>query len=168
VPANKQNERAREQNERARLSFETDMVFKLEDRFKKGLLPNRINAAQYIRNKYGDRLDGLDSANIISDNRAVWDVLNFFEYLAHLTKSEALSSVAVWEKFGYWIEGYWALYKPEIERHRHTQREPNYYGDFGALNDKMIEIDRLEEGIEGEFTTQSKLRAFVEAEATLR
>jgi hypothetical protein len=94
-----------QQEERARLSLEVDLLVKLEDHFNgPRLLNRRRRAAEYVKDNFfvGDD----DLLEVHHMNPAGEDVLNFFEELGHLTRLGALRGESVNHRFGWRIQTY--------------------------------------------------------------
>jgi hypothetical protein len=152
----------RQQNERSRLNLELDLLSRLGERFESPQLRRSRGAAgKYL----------LDNAFVDDDivgaerlNRAVWDVVNFFEDLGYLQKIEALQPESVWNSFGVYAQAYWLLCKPGLEKLREEFESPAMYEHFEYLCHLMADIER-ERGIE--FSTQVQVRRTVEEEAAL-
>jgi hypothetical protein len=151
----------REQEERARLSFEMDMLFKLADRFESpAFLHARRAAAGYVKERFFTDDGGLLEVEYLDQTLA--RLLNFFEELGQFVKAEGLRAEAVWTRFGWRTRRYWTLYQPAIEKLRKEQRGPTLLEDFEQLNDSMADLDH-HHGIERNITKQ-QLRWFVELE----
>jgi hypothetical protein len=104
-----------------------------------------------------------DLPNLREGTSGAQDVLNFFEYMSHLIDSKVLQRVTVWNKFSWWIEGYWAMYEPWIEEKR--KEWPTLYSDFETLKSHMVRLDvEMEIGNAAEFSKVENLRKFVEYE----
>src|SRR5215210_6760546 len=152
----------REQEERARLSFEMDMLFKLADRFESpAFLHGRRTAAEYVKERYFTDDGGLLEVEYLDQTLA--RLLNFFEELGQFVRAEGLRAEAVWTRFGWRARRYWALYQPAIEKLRKEQGDPTLLEDFERLNGLMADLDH-HHGVERNITKQ-QLRWFVELEA---
>ena len=151
-----------EQNERARLNLEVDLLTRLGDRFEgPDFLSRRRAAAKYlIDNVFVDD----EMGEVERLNRAAYDVLNFFEELGYLQRLGALQAESVWHAFGAMAQAYWLLCKPAIEKRREERGDPTMYEDFERLNHLGAELDR-EQGIEPH--TQGWLRRLMTDEAVI-
>lgn len=134
-----------EQNERSRLTFEMDMLSRMEERFDSPYFASRRRkAAKYI----------LDSAFVEDDlvvkvgrlTRSAWDVCNFYETLGELQKGGALQAESVWNNFGGLARVYWTLCEPAIENLRRKWKTPDYYEEFERLVHLGSELDS-EQGV---------------------
>ena len=129
-----------EQNERARLSFEQDMLSRLVDRFESPhFASRRRRAAKYILD------NGFVEGAIVKVrrlNRSGWDVCNFYERLGDLQRLGALQTESVWNNFGTLARAYWALCEPAIENLRQQWEDPSYYEEFERLIRLGAELDR--------------------------
>jgi len=155
-----------EQNERARLALEADMLLKFYERFQgKGLSlsETRRSAAKHIKDNFfrGDN-DLLEVDNL---NKAGEDVLNFFELMGLLVRAESIDERLVQEMFSFRLVRYWELCKPAVERAREEDRSPDLWVNFENLAIRMIALAKEDGGIEAEGFTKTQLRRFVEEEA---
>ena len=152
----------REQDERARLSFEMDMLFKLADRFESPeFLRERRAAASHVKERCFMDDGGLLEVDYLDQTLA--RLLNFFEELGQFVKAEGLRAESVWNRFGWRTRRYWALYQPAIEKLRKEQSDPTLLEEFEQLNGLMADLDD-HHGVERAITKQ-QLRWFVELEA---
>jgi hypothetical protein len=150
----------REQNERARLSLELDLILRLDERFTSHhLLASRRTAAKHIRECFVVNAQLLD---VREDNRAAWEVQNFFEGLAYLVNLGAVRLELAWNTFGQYSQAYWTLYKPVIEKNRVEMGEPHLYKEWEQLCCLMVDFSR-QQGAKEDFTKAELLR-FVEME----
>jgi hypothetical protein len=155
-----------EQNERARLALEADMLLKFYERFQgKGLSlsETRRSAAKHIKDNFfrGDN-DLLEVDNL---NKAGEDVLNFFELMGLLVRAATIDERLVQELFRFRLVRYWELCKPAVERAREEDRSPDLWVNFENLAIRMIALAKEDGGIEAEGFTKTQLRRFVEEEA---
>jgi hypothetical protein len=155
-----------EQNERARLALEVDMLLKFFERFQgKGLSlsETRRSAAKHIKdNFFGGDNDLLEVDNL---NKAGEDVLNFFELMGLLVRAATIDERLVQEMFSFRLVRYWELCKPAVERAREEDRSPDLWVNFEDLANRMIALAKVDGGIEAEGFTKTQLRRFVEEEA---
>jgi hypothetical protein len=136
-----QRQSLREQNERARLNLEVDLLYRLEDRYDSQLFIGRRSAAAryYLDNAFvGDDMVGVERLN-----EDTIDVCNFFESIAYLQEIDVLSAKSVWNVFGPDLRVHWALCKPAIERDREEQAEPSLYEGFERLSRLVADMDRM-------------------------
>jgi hypothetical protein len=148
-----------EQNERARLTLEVDLLHRMLDRFNGPLYLRWRRAARYLLdNAFVDD----DIAGVKRLNEAAFGVCDFFEGLAHLQRIDALSAKSVWNVFCYDVRAWWSLCKPGIEETREAYKDPALYEEFEQLDRLMADLDR-ERGIPA--LTPEQLRQFLEGEA---
>ena len=89
----------KEQEERARLSFEMDMLFRLADRFESpAFLQARRAAAGYVKERFFTDDGGLLEVEYLDQTLA--RLLNFFEELGQFVRAEGLRAESVWTRFG--------------------------------------------------------------------
>ena len=120
-----------EQNERARLTLEFDLLTRLEDRFQSpGFLGWRRSAARHVVDTLLAE-DGTIRAGVL--NRASYDVANFFEDVGYLHERGVLRAESVWHTFGWSAQVYWAFYGPTVYKMREEQANPTFYEDFERL-----------------------------------
>jgi hypothetical protein len=151
-----------QQEERARLSLEVDLLVKLQDHFNSPrLLDRRHRAAKYVKDNFFVCDD--DLLDVEHMNPAAEDVLNFFEELGHLTRLGTLRAESVNHRFGWRIQMYWALYESAIERLREESKEPQLWVDLERLRG-LIDLSG-QRGVKAEDLTKAELRYFVEYEA---
>jgi len=128
----------REQEERARLSFEMDMLFKLADRFESpAFLHARRTAAGCIKEHFFTDEGGLLEVEYLDHTLA--RLFNFFEELGQFVRAEGLRAESVWTRFGWRTRRYWGLYQLAIEKLRKEQEDPTLLEDFERLNGLMVE-----------------------------
>jgi hypothetical protein len=151
-----------EQNDRARLTLEVDLLTRLEDRFQSPrFLERRRDAAGHAMGAFFAE-DGTIQAGAF--DRASYDVANFFETVGYLQRSGVLRAESAWHTFGMAARVYWALYWPTIRKTRQEQEDPTFYEDFENL-------DRLVADLGGERgmppLTRDQVRRIVEDEAAV-
>src|SRR5215208_8067656 len=130
-----------EQNERARLSLEVDMLLKFFERFQgKGLSlsETRRSAAKHIKDTFFEGDNDLLEVNHL--NKAGEDVLNFFELMGLLVRAESIDERLVQEMFSFRLVRYWELCKPAVERAREEDRSPDLWVNFEDLANRMIAL----------------------------
>jgi len=116
-----------EQNERARLSLEVDMLLKFFERFQgKGLSlsETRRSAAKHIKDNFFEKDNDLLEVDHL--NKAGEDVLNFFELMGLLVRAESIDERLVQEMFSFRLVRYWELCKPAVQRAREEDRSPDF------------------------------------------
>ena len=165
--AREENERARRQEERALLSFEVEMMFKLEDRWESPtFLDRRRKAANYLKEHFFTDDGGLLDVDHIGENVRgdTLNQLNFFEHLGNLVRQGVVRAETVWHTFGMHVRQYWALYRPALEKMREESKDPTLGEDFERLEALMADLDR-QQGVGDGFITKQQLRRYVEAES---
>jgi hypothetical protein len=151
-----------EQNERARLTLEFDLITRLEDRFQSPrLLARRRGAARHAIDTFFAE-DGTVEAGHF--DRTSYDVANFFEEVGYLQRSGVLRAESVWHTFGMATRVYWAAYGPTVRKMRDEQNDPTFYEDFDRL-------DRLVADFSGERgtppPTREQMRRILEDETVI-
>jgi hypothetical protein len=155
-----------EQNERARLSLEVDMLLKFFERFQgKGLSlsETRRSAAKHIKDNFFEKDN--DLLEVDHFNKAGEDVLNFFELMGLLVRAESIDERLVQEMFSFRLVRYWELCKPAVQRAREEDRSPDLWVNFEDLANRMIALAKEDGAMEAESFTKTQLRRFVEEEA---
>jgi hypothetical protein len=147
----------REQNERARLNLEADLLVRFDERWKNQLsLIQRRNAARYL----------IDNDTVIAPrlNDAMEYVCGFFETVGYFQSLGALQPESVWHEFGAHIRYSWAAFGPAIEKARKEWDDPELYREFERLNGLMADLDR-ERSVPD--LTQEQVRSFFEDQTVL-
>jgi hypothetical protein len=127
-----------EQNERARLTLEFDLLTRLEDRFESPrFLVRRRNAARHVMDAFF-KDDGTVEAGVF--NRASYDVANFFESVGYYQRRGALRIESVWHTFGTATREYWSAYGPTVLEMREEQNDPTVYEDFERLERLVADL----------------------------
>ena len=129
-----------EQNERARLTLEYDLLSRLAARTDTPQFRSKIRAsAKYL----------LDNAFVDDDvvalerlNSATWEVWNIFEEVGEMLRLGVLRAVPVENRVGVWPQTYWFVCKPSIEKLREEWQDPNLYEEFEYLCRVMDEMGR--------------------------
>lgn len=153
----------REQNELARLSFEVDMMLKLEDRWESPIfLDTKRKAANYVKEHFFTDDGELLEVDHLDENAE--RLLGFFEQLGDFVKQGFVRAESVWHRFGFRLRQYWVLYRPAIEKVREDVKDPTIFEDFERLDALMSDLDRRH-GIGDEVITNQQLRRTVEAES---
>ena len=151
-----------EQNERARLTLEYDLLSRLTDRFiSSHFLSRRRAAAKYLlHTAFVDEDTG--EAEPLYKNTAAMDVCAFFEELGEMERLGLLSADSVWNRAGLTGQAYWLVCKPAVEKLRQEWEDPSLFEEFEHLSRLMAQIDR-ERGITP--LNREQQRHFMEAEA---
>ncbi len=151
-----------EQNDRARLTLEFDLITRLEDRFQSPrFLSRRRGAARHAMDTFFAE-DGTIEAGVF--DRASYDVANFFENVGYLQRSGVLRPESVWHTFGMAARVYWAVYGPTVREMRQEQEDPTFYEDFERL-ERLVSDMSGERGMPP--PTRDQLRRVVEDETVI-
>jgi hypothetical protein len=127
-----------EQNDRARLTLEFDLLTRLEERFQSPrFLARRRTAARHAINAFFAE-DGTIEAGAF--DRASYDVANFFENVGYLQRRGVLRAESVWHTFGIAARVYWAVYGPTLRQMRQEQEDPTFYEDFERLEQLIANL----------------------------
>jgi hypothetical protein len=137
-----------EQNERSRLNLEVDLLSKLADRFESPhFVSRRRAAAKYLIDNAFVEDDIVEVPHLNTGlNTAAYDVLNFFEGVGYLQRLGALQAESVWQQLGLFVQAYWLVCKPTVEKLREEWGNPAVYEEFERLNRVVTDLDR-EQGI---------------------
>src|SRR5215208_7007052 len=157
-----QTQSLREQNERARLTLEYDLLTRLDDRLATPYyLRTMREASMYLQDNafVGDELVEGTSMTF-----AVGEVCSFFEELGELLRQGVLRAETVWNRYAVMAQTYWLVCKPPIEKERKNWKDPTLYEQFEYLCRVMAELDR-KRGIPA--PTQELLRQSLEYQATI-
>jgi hypothetical protein len=150
----------REQSERARLNLETDLMYKLRDRWESPQLRNyRMRSFTFVKeNFFGEdeifEVQHLDPATVA--------ILNFFEEVGYLTRIEVLGVERVWHGYSVVILMAWPLWEPAVKKWR-EQEDPLAFEYFEHLYRQIVDFDR-QRGSRGEPPTKEELRRWVEVQ----
>jgi hypothetical protein len=127
-----------EQNDRARLTLEFDLITRLEERFQSPrFLARRRTAARHAIIAFFAE-DGTIEAGAF--DRASYDVANFFENVGYLQRRGVLRAESVWHTFGMAARVYWAVYGPTLRQMRQEQEDPTFYEDFERLEQLIANL----------------------------
>jgi hypothetical protein len=151
-----------EQNERARLNLELDLLGRLRDRFEsRYFLSRRRLAAKYATDGFATEGDIAQAGRF---NRAAYAVANFFEDLGYLQRIGALREETVYHSFGIMARTYWTLYGNAIREMREEHGDPEIFVDFERLDRLLADLER-ERGIEP--VTQARVLRIMKDEAII-
>ena len=151
-----------EQNERARLTLEYDLLTRLDDRLATPYyLRTFREASMYLRDNafVGDEL--VEGTSITF---ALGEVYSFFEEVGELLRQGVLRAETVWNRYAVIAQTYWLVCKPTIEKERKKWKDPTLYEQFEYLCRVMAELDR-KRGISA--PTQELLRQSLEYQAAI-
>jgi hypothetical protein len=141
---NEQRQFLSEQNDRARLTLEFDLITRLGERFQSPhFLGRRRRAAKHvIEIFFGDD----DTVGVGRFNRAATDVANFFESVEYFQRRGVLQAESVWHTFGVPARVYWTVFGPSVHKMREEENDPTVYEDFERLDRLVADLNR-ERGI---------------------
>jgi hypothetical protein len=151
-----------EQNERARLALEYDLLTRLDDRTQTPYFLRTIReASKYLRDNafVGDEIVEVQSMPF-----ALGEVCTFCEDVGQLLKEGILREETAWNRYGASAQAYWLLCKPAIEKERKNWEDPTLNEQFEYLYRVVAEQDR-KRGIPA--PTQELLRQTMEVQATI-
>ncbi len=152
-----------EQNERARLTLEYDLLTRAADRRETPyFLGRRREAARYLLD---NAFSGEEKVGTRSLNHAAFIVCDAYEELGEMVSIGVLSAESVWNRFGTSARAWWILCKPAIEKIRQEWEDPALYEEFEQLYRVIEEMNR-ERGISSPMP-RAYIRQFLESEATL-
>jgi hypothetical protein len=151
-----------EQNERAHLTLEFDLLTRLEDRFQSPhFSARRRSAARHVVDALFAE-SGAVEAGVF--DRASYDVANFFENVGYLQRSGVLQAESAWHTFGMAARVYWAAYAPTARKMREEQNDPTVYEDFERL-DRLVTDMSGERGMPP--PTRKQLRRIMQDETVV-
>ena len=149
----------REQTERARLSLEVDLMYKLDERFNsKRFHHYRIRSLRHIKEHYFVG-DGLAEAPELDP--ATEQLIDFFDEVGYLVRNGAVRVERVWAGWP-GLPSAWAIWEPAIKKLRAKYGSPHRYQDLEYLHNKFVGLER-QRGVEFEPPTVADLKEFVDA-----
>jgi hypothetical protein len=151
-----------EQNDRARLTLEFDLITRLGGRLgSPHFLSRRRRAAKHVIDAFfvDDHTVGVGRFN-----RATTDVANFFEEVGYFQRRGVLEAESVWHTFGVPARVYWSVFGPTVHKMREVENDPTVYEDFERLDRLVADINK-EQGIP--VPTGERLRRIMEDETTV-
>ena len=148
----------REQNERARISFEVDLIYKLQERFDS-------QRFQYLRKKH---LTYLKESLFVDDeilevqhlDAATEQMFDFFEEVGYLARTGVLRLEQVWHLWS-GVQSDWLLCEPAVKKLRYERGDPRIYEELEHLHHQMADLER-QRSRRSEPPTKEELREFVE------
>jgi hypothetical protein len=152
-------ESLREQNERARINLEVDVMYKLDERAGSQRYRNyMIRSCTYIKENYfvDDDLSEVDHLDLASAM-----ILNFYEDLAYLTRTGVLQPERVGNNYGGDVKMSWVLWEPAVKKSREESKDPMLYEHMECLYHLLVDLDR-QKGLGSERPTKEELRRYVE------
>jgi hypothetical protein len=148
----------REQNERARINLEVDLMYMLEERFDSPRFHNyRINSLTYVKENYfvDDDILEVHELDLASER-----LLNFFDEAGHLARIGVLPVERIRAMFP-GVTMVWVLWEPAVEKLREEVGDPQSYEDCEYLYHQIVDLDRKRGGT-GARPSKEELREFVE------
>jgi hypothetical protein len=128
-----------EQNERARLTLEYDLLTRMRERFESPQLRSsrRATAKYFLENTFVD--DEVVEAPSMA-NAAV-EVCNFFEEAGEMVRLGILGAESVTSRYSVHGQAYWTLCRPAIEKFREEWELSTIYEEFEYLSRLMADLD---------------------------
>ena len=128
-----------EQNERARLTLEYDLLTRMRERFESPQLrgSRRATAKYFLENTFVDD-EVLEAPSMA--NRAV-EVCNFFEEAGEMVRLGILGAESVASRYSVHGQAYWTLCRPAIEKLREEWELSTIYEEFEYLSRLMADLD---------------------------
>jgi hypothetical protein len=153
-----QRESLEGQNERARVSLEVDVMYRLWKQWVSPAFQNfRLQSSQYVQ-KHFMVDDELLEVNHIAE--ATHLLFQYFEEMGYLTRSGVVSIERVMNTYGRAIRLGWALGESAIKAQREEYSTPYRYANFEDLYHRALDYDRISGGT-GARPTQAELKLFV-------
>jgi hypothetical protein len=153
-----QSQYLREQNERARINLEVDLMYRLEERFNSPRFRNyMIRSLTYVKENYFVDDDLLEVQDL---DLATAQVHDLFDEVGYLTKIGVLPVERVWLKLPGIITA-WVLWEPAVKKLREEIGDPRWYEDYEYLYYQLVDLERQRGGT-GARPTKEELREFVE------
>jgi hypothetical protein len=152
-------ESLREQNERARINLEVDVMQKMTERFLSQRYQNyAIRSFTYVKENYfvDDDILEVDHLDLASAQ-----LLNFYEDLGYLTRIGVLQPERVWNMYGDTIPLAWVLWEPAVKKEREESKDPTIFEHTEYLYHQLLDLNR-QRGLGSERPTKEELRRFVE------
>jgi hypothetical protein len=148
----------REQNERARINLEVDLMYMLEERFDSPRFHNyRINSITYVKENYfvDDDILEVHELDLASER-----LLDFFDEAGHLARIGVLPVERIRAMFP-GVTMVWVLWEPAVEKLREEFGDTQWYEDCEYLYHQIVDLERKRGGT-GARPSKEELREFVE------
>jgi hypothetical protein len=128
-----------EQNERARLTLEYDLLTRMRERFESSQLRSsrRATAKYFLENTFVDD----EVVEEPSMANAAFEVCNFFEETGEMVRLGILGAESVTSRFSVHGHAYWTLCRPAIEKFREEWELSTIYEEFEYLSRLMADLD---------------------------
>jgi hypothetical protein len=129
-----------EQNERARLTLEYDLLTRMRERFESPQLrtSRRATAKYFLENTFVDD-EAVVEAPFMAD--AAVEVCNFFEEAGEMVRLGILGAESVTSRYSVHGQAYWAVCRPAIEKLREEWDFSTIYEEFEYLSRRMADLD---------------------------
>jgi hypothetical protein len=152
-------ESLREQNERARINLEVDVMQRLDERVLSQRYQNYLlRSFAYVKENYfvDDDILEVDYLDLASSQ-----ILNFYEELGYLTTTGVLQLERVWNSYGDDLTTSWVLWEPAVKKRREELKDPTIFEHMEYLYHQLLDLDR-QRGLGSERPTKEELRRYVE------
>ena len=128
-----------EQNERARLTLEYDLLTRMRERFESPQLHSsrRATAKYFLENTFVD--DEVVEAPSMAN--AAFEVCSFFEETGEMVRLGILGAESVTSRFSVHGQAYWTLCRAAIEKFREEWELSTIYEEFEYLSRLMADLD---------------------------
>jgi hypothetical protein len=152
-----QSQYLREQNERARINLEVDLMYMLHERWDSPRFQNyKIRSLTYVKENYFvDDILEVDELDLASEQ-----LHDFADEVGYLVRIGVLPV----ERMRAMLPGIttaWALWEPAVKKLREEMGDPRLYEDYEYLYHQLADLDRQRGGT-GARPTKEELREFVE------
>jgi hypothetical protein len=153
-----QSQSLQEQNERARINLEMDLLHALRERFFSPLFRTfRQRSLTYVKENYFTD-DGILEVQELDP--AAEQTHDLFDETGYLCRAGVLSVERVWS-FVPGLSYAWVLWEPAVKKLREETGDPHWYEHFEYLYHQAVALERQRGGT-GERPTKEELREFVE------
>jgi hypothetical protein len=160
-----QRESLRSQNERARVSLEVEVMYKLWKQWESRTFQRyRHQNMQYVSDHFLVDGDLREVKQMDTSGRLLFD---FFDEIGYLTRSGVVSIERVTSTFGTPLRLGWALFESAIKLHREESSSPYRYTNCEDLYHRILDYDKARGGT-GNPPTKAELEHFVKRQPGLR
>jgi hypothetical protein len=154
----------REQNERARINLEVDLMYKLREQWaSRPYQDYRRRSLQYVKENFLVNDELLEVQQIDAATRHLFA---FFDEIGYLTRTGVLRLERVMNTYGGSIRLGWPIWEPAVKKMREEEGEtppdPSWYTNFEYLHHQGLDYDRKRGGT-GAPPTKEELRHFIES-----
>lgn len=91
------------------------------------------------------------------------EALAFFEDIGLYCRKNVFTIDVVWERYSYYIEHYWAMYRERIMRLRESTNDPSWFSNFEYVQSKAAKYGKRRYGVSANKTIGA-LAQFAESE----